>query len=72
MTDSKEFDSIKKILIDEAGQMPLTFKMNGCKFRWDTFKMAYEMSYPKSFEKIKQTAEEIIDWVNNEQKINQP
>ena len=53
-------------LADEA---PLIFNMNGSRFRWDVFKMAYEMSHPKSMGRIIQVAETIIEWVNNEQKI---
>ena len=66
MKDKYDGKNIKAILNDEIGQMPLTFKMNGCKFRWDIFKMAYEMSSSKSFDRVRLTAEEIINWVNNE------
>lgn len=70
-TYGKEFDSEKRVLLDEAGMMPLMFRMNGSKFRWDVLKMAYEMSHPKSLERITRTAQEIIDWVNDEQKTPQ-
>ena len=58
---------IKMLLIDEFGQMPLKLNMNGGKFRWDVFKMACEMSHPKSLEQILETSKKIIDWVNDEQ-----
>lgn len=60
-----------RLIQDEFGQWDrgLKFNMNGSKFRWDVFKMAYEMSQPKSLERIMQNAQEIIDWVNNEQKL---
>lgn len=61
----------KRFIQDEAGQWDsgLKFYMNGSKFRWDVFKMAYEMSHPKSLEQVFHVSQEIIDWVNNEQKI---
>lgn len=61
--DGEKFNS--DMLMDEMGQMPIRLVMNGCKFRWDVFKMAYEMSHPKSLERIQKTAQEIINWVND-------
>jgi hypothetical protein len=61
-----EGDKANRFLMDEVGQMPLVIKMNGSKFRWDAFKMAYEMQPRRSFDAVKKTAQEIIDWVNNE------
>lgn len=61
---SYDAEKINSLLRDEAGQMPITFNMNGAKFRWEVLKMAYEMSHPKSIERIKQTAEDMIEWVN--------
>lgn len=65
--DGEKFNST--MLLDEMGQMPIRLRMNGCKFRWDAFKMAYEMSHPKSLERITATAEQIINWVNDEPKF---
>ncbi len=59
--DGKKFD---KFLLDEAGPMKIRLVMSGSKFRWDVFKMAYEMSHQKSLDRIKDTAEQIIKWVN--------
>lgn len=67
--DKFDGERLSRCLLDEAGQMPLKFIMNGSKFRWDAFKMAYEMQPRKSFDAVKQTAQEIIDWVNDEPKI---
>ena len=69
--EDQKLDGTKadRLLLDEMGQMPLKFIMNGSKFRWDAFKMAYEMQPRKSFDAVKQTAQEIIDWVNDEPKI---
>lgn len=64
-----EGDKTSRFLMDEIGQMPLVFKMNGCKFRWDAFKMAYEMQPRRSFDTVKKTAQEIIDWVNDEPQL---
>lgn len=61
-----EADKKSRFLMDEIGQMPLVIKMNGSKFRWEAFKMAYEMQPRRSFDAVKKTAQEIIDWVNNE------
>lgn len=47
-----------KLISDEIGMMPIVFNMGGSKFRWDVFKMAYEMSHPKSLDKIISTANE--------------
>ncbi len=71
--DKDVFDSekIKRVISDEAGQVQLVFKMNGCKFRWDAFKMSYEVSHPKSLERVINNANEIINWVNeNNQTFN--
>lgn len=65
--DGKKVDT--KFLMDEIGQMPLVFKMNGSKFRWDVFKMSYEMQPRRSFDAVKKLAQEIIDWVNDEPSI---
>lgn len=59
---------LNKFLIDEIGQMPIVFKMNGCKFRLEAFKMAYEMSHPKSIQEVTKRAQEIIDWINENHK----
>lgn len=59
-------DKASMFLMDEIGQMPLVIKMNGSKFRWEAFKMAYEMQPRRSFDAVKKTAQEIIDWVNDE------
>ena len=59
-------EKANRLLTDEIGQMPILFKMNGSKFRWDAFKMAYEMQPRRSFDTVKKTAQEIIDWVNDE------
>lgn len=69
--EDQKLDGTKadRLLLDEMGQMPLKFIMNGSEFRWDAFKMAYEMQPRKSFDAVKQTAQEIIDWVNDEPKI---
>lgn len=66
--EQNKFDGSKvdTKFMDEVGQMPLVFKMNGSKFRWDAFKMAYEMQPRRSFDAVKKTAQEIIDWVNDE------
>jgi hypothetical protein len=61
-------EKLKRFISDEYGQMTLVFKMNGCKFRWDAFKMAYEMSHPKSIQEVTKRAQEIIDWVNENHK----
>ena len=68
-TDNKKFDSGKRMLMDEIGQMPLIFKMNGSAFRWKVFQMAYEMSHPKSLQQIVKTSNEIIDFVNNDHQL---
>lgn len=61
-----EGDKASRFSMDEIGQMPLIFKMNGSKFRWEAFKMSYEMQPRRSFDAVKKTAQEIIDWVNDE------
>jgi len=69
--EDQKLDGTKadRLLLDEMGQMPLKFVMNGSRFRWDAFKMAYEMQPRRSFDAVKRTAQEIIDWVNDEPKI---
>ncbi len=63
--DGKKVDM--RFLMDEIGQMPLVMKMNGSKTRWDAFKMAYEKTWQKSLEEVFKNAQEILDWVNQEQ-----
>lgn len=66
MIEKFEGEKLNQSFADEIGLMPLPFKMNGSKFRWEVFKMAYEMSNIKSLERVLQTSEEIVKWVNNE------
>jgi hypothetical protein len=67
ITDKDIYDSWK-YMNDEASMMPLVFKMNGCKFRYDVLKMVHSTEKFTSLRSLILAAEEVIDWVNNEQK----